>query len=338
MNPFKNINRSTVFIFTVVTIIIIAGLWWLFQKPDNNDGQLRLYGNVDIREVQMAFRQPGRIAQMHFDEGDSVMPGMTLATLDDQPYQDTLASAQATVWLAEAELNKTQAGLRPQEIEQAQQAVNQAMATATEAERNFQRQSKLFASGASSQRTLDMALAARKQSLAAVNSAKAALSQAAEGFRVEDIAAAKARLASTQANLAQTITALADTKLIAPSSGTIIARVREVGSMVTPQSTVYSLSLDSPVYIRAYISEPDLGRIAPGTSVWVSNDSSEKRYRGQVGFISPRAEFTPKTVETTELRTDLVYRIRIVINEPEASKGLRQGMPVTIDVDTHASL
>src|SRR5690606_23766525 len=100
------------------------------------------------------------------------------------------------------------------------------------------------------------------------------------------------------------------------------------------QSTVYTLSLDAPVYVRAYVGEPDLGRIAPGTRVRVRSDSSEKVYHGQIGFISPRAEFTPKTVETSDLRTDLVYRLRVVVGDADAA--LRQGMPVTIEVDTRS--
>ena len=95
-------------------------------------------------------------------------------------------------------------------------------------------------------------------------------------------------------------------------------------------NAVYSLSLRDPLYVRAYVSEPDLGRIAPGSPVRVYSDSSNRVYRGQIGFISPRAEFTPKTVETTDLRTDLVYRLRVVI--ADADEGLRQGMPVTVEV------
>src|SRR3546814_2780984 len=102
--------------------------------------------------------------------------------------------------------------------------------------------------------------------------------------------------------------------------------------MVASQSAVYSLSLDKPVYVRAYVAEPDLGRVAPGTPVRVRSDSSDKAYQGQVGFVSPRAEFTPKTVETPELRTDLVYRLRVVIDGDQIDGGLRQGMPVTVEV------
>lgn len=320
--------------FGVAAVVIVAagaGFLWM-QSKGSDDGLLRLYGNVDIREVQLAFRQPGRVAQMAFDEGDAVTAGARMATLDAQPYLEALAAADAAMRVAQAELAKLRRGLRPQEVAQTREAVNKALAVAGDTERNFRRQSSLLASGASSQRTVDAARAAHEQAVAAVKSAQAALSQATEGYRKEDIAAGEARLAAAEAARAQAATALADAELFAPSAGTVIARVREPGSMVASQSTVYSLSLDAPVYVRAYVGEPDLGRIAPGTQVRVRTDSSVKGYRGQIGFVSPRAEFTPKTVETTDLRTDLVYRLRIVVED--ADSALRQGMPVTVEVDS----
>ncbi|MBN9132321.1 MAG: secretion protein HlyD [Nitrosospira multiformis] len=329
----SGLTKRTLVVIAIVAIALGAGFVWM-QRTDTNENQLRLYGNVDIREVQLAFRQPGRIAEMMFDEGDAITRGTRMAVLDDQPYRDALASASASVQVAQAELSKLRKGLRPQEITQAQETLKQAQAAAVNTERDYQRQSSLVASGASSRRTVDAARAARDQAVAGVASAKAALSLAMEGFREEDIAAAEAHLAAAQAAQAQATTALADTELSAPSDGTVIARVREPGSMVASQSTVYSISLDKPVYVRAYVAEPDLGRIAPGTTVRVMSDSSDKIYRGQIGFISPRAEFTPKTVETTDLRTDLVYRLRIVVDAADSDKGLRQGMPVTIEVDT----
>jgi len=320
--------------FAVIAIIVGGAAFLWTQRTGNDDSLLRLYGNVDIREVRLAFRQPGRVAQMLFDEGDAVTTGTRMAMLDAQPYQEALAAAEGSVRVAQAEVAKLRGGLRPQEIVQAQEALNQARAVAEDAERNYLRQRNLRGSGASSQRTVDAARAARDQTAAGVRAAEAALSQANEGFRSEDIAAAEARLAAAEAARAQAATALSDTELFAPSNGTVIARVREPGSMVASQSAVYSLSLDTPVYVRAYIGEPDLGRIAPGTPVRVHSDSSKDVYQGQVGFISPRAEFTPKTVETTDLRTDLVYRLRVVIDNANAASALRQGMPVTIEVDT----
>jgi HlyD family secretion protein len=100
--------------------------------------------------------------------------------------------------------------------------------------------------------------------------------------------------------------------------------------MLAQGAPVYTLSLRDPVYVRAYVAEPDLGRVVPGREVWLTTDSSTQRYRGQIGFVSPRAEFTPRTVQTLELRTDLVYRLRIVVHD--ADSALRQGMPVTVEV------
>ncbi|MBV2208428.1 MAG: secretion protein HlyD [Thermomonas sp.] len=318
-------------IVIVVAAIVVAVVAWLgIKQAGYSDTALTLYGNVDIREVQLAFRQPGRLLEMSVDEGDVVTTGQPIAKLDDRTFKDALVAADASVRVAQAELSKLQQGLRPQEVAQASEALKQAQALALDAERNFQRQNSLIESGASSQRVVDAAKTLRDQTAAGVKAAQAALSQANEGYRKEDIVAAQARLAAAQASREQAATALADTTLNAPSAGTILARVREPGSMITSQSAVYSLSLNTPVYVRAYVGERDLGRIAPGTRVIVTSDASTKQHLGKIGFISPRAEFTPKTVETTDLRTDLVYRLRIVLDQADAS--LRQGMPVTIQV------
>lgn len=320
-------------IVIAAAVILMGGALasWLLRDHGNQDALL-LYGNVDIREVELAFRQPGRLASMAFDEGDAVTAGAVMAQLDATPYREKLAAAEAELQAAQAQLEKLQRGNRPQEIAQAREQVRQVQAAATEAERNFKRQDILLKSGASSQHSADAARAARDQSAANLAAANASLSLATAGFRSEDIAAGKARVAAATATLAQARTALADATLIAPSNGIVIARVREPGSMVASSTPVYSLSLRDPVYLRAYVGESDLGRIAPGTKVRVHTDSSDTIYHGQIGFISPRAEFTPKTVETTDLRTDLVYRLRVVVSD--ADEGLRQGMPVTIDVDT----
>ncbi len=335
-SPILSAGKAHVILMIVAAVIVAAGvlLWWLLPERDD-DGVLRLYGNVDIRELELSFRQPGRLLSMAFDEGDAVAAGEVMAQLDAEPYREQLAAAQAELAAARAGLHKLERGNRPQEIEQARESVNQAQAGYSEANRNFERQAALLESGASSERTVDAARAARDQAAARLAAARSALALAEEGFRSEDIAAGQARVAAAEAALAQARTALADTELVAPSDATVIARIREPGSMVASATPVYSLSLRDPVYVRAYISEPDLGRIAPGAPVRVYTDSSDKAYPGQIGFISPRAEFTPKTVETTDLRTDLVYRLRVVV--ADADQGLRQGMPVTIDVDTRNS-
>ncbi len=307
----------------------IAGhLWWQQSHPELV--QLKLYGNVDIREVEMAFRQSGRIARLNYDEGTPVRSGDILAELDPQPFADAVALAQANKAQAQAELQKLTAGSRPQEIAHAEQAVAQAEAAMTEAQRQYERQSKLYSGRAITQSAFDAARSTRDQAQAALAAAKETLSLRREGARREDIAAAKARVEAAEAQLAQTRTALADTRLAAPSDALVSARLREVGSMVGTSVPVYTLSLQEPVYVRAYVSEPQLPRLRPGAAVVVHADGTSESLKGTVGFISPRAEFTPKSVETKDLRTDLVYRVRIVV--PGGAKLLRQGMPVTVEV------
>lgn len=138
---------------------------------------------------------------------------------------------------------------------------------------------------------------------------------------------AQAQVMSAEARLQKAVTNLQDTEILAPSDGIILTRVREQGAVVAAGEPVYTLALDSPVWIRTYIDEPRLGRVFPGQKAVVFTDSGNQ-YQGHVGFISPQAEFTPKTVETTQLRTDLVYRLRVIVDNPD--KSLRQGMPVTV--------
>ena len=319
----------------VVLVLLILGAGTAYWRQSQNhpvDGPLTLYGNVDIREVELAFRQPGRLLRMAVDEGATVKAGDVVAELDAQPYRDALAAAEAEVQRAQAELDKLQHGNRPQEIKRAEESVRQAEAVFRKVDNEFRRQSELASTGAASQQILDAARAARDEAIAALASAQQALSLQQEGFRQEDIAAAQARLASAAAARAQAQTALDDTQLIAPADAVVLSRVREPGSMVDSHAAVYTLSLRNPVYVRAYVSEPELGRIASGTPVSVRTDSSKKVYQGHIGFISPRAEFTPKSVETTDLRTDLVYRLRIVVTD--ADSWLHQGMPVTVTVAT----
>jgi len=316
----------------IPVVLVLAGIAsaaYYFTVRDEGS-TLALYGNVDIREVELAFRVPGRLDAMDVDEGQTVTAGQRLARIDPQPYEDALAAAEAGVLQAQANVDKLESGARPQEVQQARAGVREAEAAFGDAQRNFDRQKGLVESGASSQRLLDAAAAQRDATAARLASTREALALAEEGFRAEDIAAARANLAAAIARRDQAKTQLDDTELTAPSDGTLLARVREPGSMLMQGEPVYSLSLDKPVYVRAYVSEPDLGVTSPGTMVEVTSDASGKVYTGRIGFVSPRAEFTPKSVETAELRTDLVYRLRIVVSD--ADSRLRQGMPVTVTV------
>ncbi|MSO71865.1 MAG: secretion protein HlyD [Alphaproteobacteria bacterium] len=290
---------------------------------------LTLYGNVDIRQVELGFRVAGRIADMPFEEGDPIKAGQRMAALDQRPYKDALRLAEADVAAARATLHKMEGGTRPEEVAQARSLVEQRSASLNSAKATFERRAALLKTGAGSRQAYDDAERAMKEAEAQFESAKEALALSLKGFREEDIAVARASLQSAEARADATRTSLADTEILAPADGTILARVREPGAIVATGATVYTLSLDRPIWVRAYVGEPDLGRIRPGMKAQVFTDTRPDRpYDGQIGFISPVAEFTPKSVETVDLRSDLVYRLRVIV--PAGDSGLRQGMPVTV--------
>jgi len=325
-------SKGRLAIVVVLLGAAAGGGGWYYAKEQAQQAAatLTLYGNVDIREVELGFRVAGRLAEVLVDEGDKVTKGQRLAVLDSEPYREAIALAEAKVQMAEANFAKFEKGSRPQEVQLAQARVTEAEAAFHNAQVEYDRQVDIFKKGATSATARDAAQARRDQTAASLAAAREALALAAEGFRSEEISQSRAELAAAVAERKQAETQLSDTVLYAPSDGTVLARIREVGSIVAMGQPVYSLSLRDPVYVRAYVGETDLGKLAPGTTVQVATDSSGKRYRGQIGYIAPRAEFTPKSVETTDLRTDLVYRLRIVIDD--ADEGLRQGMPVTIDI------
>lgn len=255
-----------------------------------------------------------------------------MAVLDKSPYEADLSAAKAQLKEAEANYEKLMRGSRPQEIEEARAAVQEAEANLKNANLIFKRQSQQVNLGATSAQSYDDAQKLKVQAQASLKSAKEALSLAEEGFRQEDIAAGKAAVELAQAQRQSAQINLEDTEIRAPSDGIIFTRVLEPGAIVSPQSIVYTLSLHKPVWVRAYIAEPNLGHIKPGMKALVYTDSyPDQPYEGQIGFISPQAEFTPKTVETPELRTNLVFRLRIWVEDQKGQ--LRQGQPVTVKIN-----
>ncbi len=314
-------------------LALLIGLYFAitYWKDEENRDNLVLYGNVDIRQVDLGFRVSGRIAQMPFEEGDEIKTGDIIATLDKAPYEADLAVAKAQLAQSEANYAKYKHGSRPQEIEEAKATVREQQAAFDNAEIILKRQSEQIKVGATSQQAYDDARSQKIQTESLLKSSKEALSLAEEGFRREDIDAALAARQVAQAQLETAKINLEDTEIFSPSDGVIMTRVLEPGAIIAPLSIVYTLSLHKPVWVRAYVSEPNLGRIKPGMEALVITDSHpDKPFKGQIGFISPQAEFTPKTVETTELRTDLVYRLRILVDDSHGD--LRQGMPVTVHI------
>jgi HlyD family secretion protein len=311
----------------------VGGSYYWYKQEQARNGKFQLQGNVEVRQVNLGFKVAGRIEHLNVDEGDVIRAGQTLASLEKVYFEDTAAQMRAQRDQTAANYTKMQTGNRPEEIAQAKALVAEREATLTNARVTRERAEQLLNTPAGNRKAFDDAAAAERQTDAQLNSARQALHLQEIGFRKEDIELAKAQLGERDATLKTAERQLADADLIAPSDGTVLSRVREVGAIVGTGDAVYVLSLNSPVWVRAYVAEPDLGRIRPGMAVTVHTDMpGGKVYHGQIGFISTAAEFTPKTVETKELRTALVYRIRVVVND--ADGGLRQGMPVTVFLGT----
>lgn len=321
-------------IMIVLAAAIAAGVYWVRQREANHSTDvLRLYGNVDIREAQLGFRVPGRLIEVRVDEGDTVTPETLVARLDDAPYRREAEEATARLESARARLRLLEGGNRPQEVDQARAVLRERQVVLANAERVFRRQQALLQGRAVSQQESDDAEAHFQEAQARVNSAKAQLGLLEAGFREEEIAQAKAEVTRAEAAVASANLRVSDTTLKASTGGVVLTRAVEPGTYLQVGANVVTLSLTNPVWVRAYVDEPNLGRVRPGAAVRVISDSRPTQpYKGQVGFISPRAEFTPKSVETPELRTSLVYRLRIVVEDPDGS--LRQGMPVTVDFAT----
>lgn len=269
-------NILILFLALSLAAVLSVLLYTVFaEKKDPN--VITLYGNVDVRQVDIGFRVIGRVTTLVYEEGDRVTEGSLMCSLDESPYDSQLEEAVAAAEAIRVNLENAEVLLL--------------------------RRLELIEIGAVSREDLDNARANRDQLIANLMQAEAAIIVARDNLQY--------------------------TKAYAPTDGIILTRIREPGTVVNPANPVYTLSVTSPVWIRAFVNEPDLGRVNYGMDAEVFTDSNKKKsYSGKIGFISPVAEFTPKTVQTTELRTDLVYRLRIYVDNPD--RELVQGMPVTV--------
>jgi len=321
----------------ILPVIIVAALataaaiaWW----RQNNSGpvtELVLYGNADIRQVELAFNASERIEEMRVREGERVKKGQLLATLDTQSLSQNVDQRAAQAAAQEQVLARLEAGSRPEEIRKAQADVEAARAAADNAERTYARIKALVARQFVAEQQASDARAEADGAQARLKAAQETLQLAVLGARKEDIAAARATLEANRAALAIARKQLADAILYAPADGIIQDRILEPGDMASPQHPVYTLALTDPVWVRAYVPGPQLGKLRPGMRAVVTTDSyPDVRYQGWIGFISPTAEFTPKAVETTEVRTSLVYQVRVFVCNPQDQ--LRLGMPATVTI------
>lgn len=329
--------RRRIIAVVVLIIVVGGGAWWWFNHNGAGTGPLVLYGNVDLRQVDLAFNDSGRIDAVLVDEGAQVKTGDVVARLDTGRIAPQVAQAAAQVAAQTAVVEKLKAGSRPEEISQANSNVNAANAAAANAHLTYTRLMTLKNSGSSTvtQSQLDAARAAMDQADAQAEVAAQTLVLAKAGPRAEDIAQAEAQLKAVQAQLAFLQQQLDDAQLKAPVDGIVRSRLLEPGEIASPQRPVLSIAIVDPKWVRTYVSETDLAKVAPGEMATVAIDGGHT-FTGRVGFISPVAEFTPRSIQTTELRTSLVYEVRVLVDDPDDV--LRLGMPATVNLAPGAGM
>ena len=273
-------------ILVLVLIILIAGLCIFFYKANKKDtsNELTLFGNIEIRQVDLSFQVSGLVSKLLKEEGDTVKEGELIAVMDESDYNANFKRAAAEV--------------------------DRAIAIQKDATDKYTRYAPLGIDDTVSKQEVESLYNAQNKANADYKAAVASKNYLSNQLKY--------------------------TKLYAPEDGIIMVRVVEPGSNVQKGQPVYTMAKTSPVWVRAYVNEKDLGNIKYGQVVNVYTDTvnpqtgKKREYKGQIGYISPVAEFTPKTVQSTDTRTDLVYRIRVYINDID--EFLRQGMPVTIKV------
>ena len=330
-------RRTIVILLLILVIGAVAGLaWWLTQR-ENSARQLVVYGNVDLRQVQLSFNNSERIAAVLVQEGDRVRQGQLVARLDTRRLEPQVAQAEAQAAAQQQVVQRLRNGSRPEEIAQARANVDSAKADAFNARQQYERvksAAEMSAGRAVRQQDVDSAKAALQVAEAKLVVNQRALELAVIGPRKEDIAQNEAQLRANEAQLAFLRQQLIDAQLLAPIDAVVRTRVLEPGDMASPQRPVFTLAITDPKWVRAYVSEPDLGKVHPGMAASVAVDSfPNRRFDGWVGFISPVAEFTPKSVQTEELRTSLVYEVRVFVKDP--SDELRLGTPATVYLNTN---
>lgn len=309
-------------------LLVLAAVLGACAGEDIPTDQILLAGTVEAREVELAFRVPGRIASLGTDEGQAVSRGESVAQLDGEPYRLAVEEAQAQARAAKAAWAVLLAGTREQEIRAAEAALAAGRAELVFARSELARVERLVSEKLASQEQLDQAQLRVRSAEAGVTRARQELALLREGPRREEIQRARAQYEASAAALASARQQLDFTTLDSPVEGVVSVRMAEAGEVVTAGRPVFRVTELARPWVRAYLSETDLARVRLGQPARVEVDGIGRVFEGKLSFISPEAEFTPKTVETRELRTGLVYRIKVQLDNPEGV--LKAGMPVDV--------
>ncbi|MCL4821911.1 MAG: efflux RND transporter periplasmic adaptor subunit [Vicinamibacteria bacterium] len=292
------------------------------SAPDN--GAIAASGHVEATEVRLAAKVGGRLLALDAEEGDVVTKGQVLARIDTTDLELALAAARAERAQADAGLRLSLAGARAEEIREAKAQVARAEAELDGARRDLERMQGLLDSGSGTPKSRDDARVRRDASAAVLDAARERLLRLETGARAEEKDAARARLAAADARIAQVEQQIADATVVSPLAGVLTEKLAEPGELLAPGAGLAVITDLQDAWLTVYVGEPDLGRIRLGQKAAIVTDDGQQR-EGTVSFVSPRAEFTPKNVQTRDERVKLVYRLKVAL--PNADGLFKPGMP-----------
>jgi HlyD family secretion protein len=307
-------------------VLVALGIWFFWGDKKTEPGILRLSGHIEATETDLGFKVPGKIAAIHFEEGEEVKAGEVVAELESEDLRRELDAARARLEAARATMAKLEAGYRPQEVRQAQAAMAQAQADYDEKAKDYRRMENLFARRVVPASIRDKAEAVYLMAKESLRRAQENYDLQRKGFRQEDIDAARAEFRQTQASLELAETRLGYATITSPVTGVVLARPMEPGQVAAVGATVLTLGDLDRAYFEGYIPQTDLARVRYGQKAAVTTDTyPDKTYPAWVSYIASKAEFTPKSVETYKERITLVYRTKVRVENPHHE--LKPGMP-----------
>ncbi len=310
----------------VVAAAVIAGFFYFKDHHPSEMNHIRVSGNIEITNVEVSFKIPGRVVERPVAEGQMITAGQLVARMDDKDLKVEVDQRRAQVASVQAILRELKDGSRPEEIAQAEAALERAQAEGSRARIEYERQKRLYDREVISTREFDQAKTALETAEARTREAKEFFTLVRKGPRQEKIDQARANLEQAKQALELAQTRLNYATLLSPLSGTVLSENVQAGEYVSPGTPIVTLGELNRVYLRAYINETDLGRVKLGQRVKITTDTYPgKTYEGTISFIAPQAEFTPKNIQTQKERVKLVYRIKVDV--PNPTMELKPGMP-----------
>lgn len=319
-------RKIILIVVVLLAVACIAGGWLYYRNRGISENKVFVSGNIEATEVDLSFRIAGQITMLDLEEGTRVKKNAIVAQLDTDTLEAQRASAKAEIANLRALLDELEEGTRKEQIAQAKAVLKAAESKLKNAKDEYERYQPLFREGAISASAFDTRATTLKTATADYNNALERLLELERGPREEQIRAGRARWEKAKWELKRIELDIEHSVLTSPVSGVVLIKANEIGEVVLPGATVATVAAIDEVWLKGYVAESYLGRIKYGQRAEITTDSYPgKKYIGKVTFISSRAEFTPKNVQTKEERVKQVYRVKITI--PNSQQELKIGMP-----------